>query len=383
MKKIGVVGAGAMGSGITQVAVQSGCEVCLIDTTTEALDKSSKGLISQFDRLIEKGKLSKDQKDTYLQNLKWSLDKKELSNCDLVIEAIIENLEIKKSLFSELETIVSETCILASNTSSLSITAIAAACSKPERVIGIHFFNPAALMELVEIIPAIQTQPSVSEQCFDTIRNWNKKPVLAKDTPGFIVNRIARPFYSEALRIAEEGIADYATIDWAMTTMGGFRMGPFTLMDFIGHDVNFRVTESMFQAFYGEPRYKPSFSQKRLLEANWLGKKSGKGFYNHSETLPVANENEELGKTIFERILVMLINEAAEALNWGVATIESIDIAMQKGVNYPKGLLKWADEFGIENCVEKLDELFDFYHEERYRCSPLLRRKAQKKETFY
>jgi 3-hydroxybutyryl-CoA dehydrogenase len=211
-----------------------------------------------------------------------------------------------------------------------------------------------------------------------------KTTVVAKDTPGFIVNRIARPYYSEALRIYDEGIATIETIDYAMTNLGGFKMGPFTLMDFIGHDVNFRVTESVYQSFYNEPRYKPSFSQKRLFEAGWLGKKSGKGFYDY--TNPSTNTPQldtSLNKIIFERILFMLINEAADALHWQVASKEDIDLAMLKGVNYPKGLLKWADEIGIAHCVSVLDTLYEEYHEDRYRCSPILRKKAILCETFY
>ena len=207
---------------------------------------------------------------------------------------------------------------------------------------------------------------------------------MAKDTPGFIVNRVARPFYSEALRIYEEGMADFVTIDSAMRTLGGFRMGPFELMDFIGNDVNYAVTESIFTAFYFDPRYKPSFTQKRLTEAGYLGKKSGKGFYDYQNTVtaePTIDAN--LSQTIFERILVMLINEAAEAMFLNIASAQDIDNAMTKGVNYPKGLLAWADEKGIDWCVQKLDDLYNEYHEDRYRCSAILRRMKRENKTFY
>jgi len=304
---------------------------------------------------------------------------------ELVIEAIVEDLSVKKAVFKQLEGIVSADCLLATNTSSLSVAAIAAACERPARVLGIHFFNPAPLMQLVEVVPAIQTSPDIAKQAKLLIEGWGKLVVLAKDTPGFIVNRVARPYYGEALRILEEGIADVATIDWAMTTLGGFRMGPFTLMDFIGNDVNYTVTETVFQSFFYDPRYKPSFTQKRLSEAGWLGRKTGRGYYDYSEgaTNPIAEQDEALGKVIFARILVMLINEAADALYLRIASRDDIDLAMTKGVNYPKGLLHWADEIGIENCVHMLDALHGEYLEDRYRCSPLLRQMAKANYTFY
>ena len=208
---------------------------------------------------------------------------------------------------------------------------------------------------------------------------------MAKDTPGFIVNRVARPFYGESLRIYEEGISDIATIDWVMKEIGGFRMGPFELMDFIGNDINYTVTETVFKEFFYDSRYKPSFTQKRLSEAGLLGRKTGKGYYDYSEgaSRPAPNEDKQSGKDIFNRVLCMLINEAADALYLGIATREDIDTAMTKGVNYPKGLLQWADETGIQNCVDTIDSLFDLYHEERYRCSPLLRKMAASNQTFY
>ena len=208
---------------------------------------------------------------------------------------------------------------------------------------------------------------------------------LAKDTPGFIVNRVARPFYGESLRIYEEGLADFATIDASLKSKGGFRMGPFELMDFIGNDVNYTVTETVFEAFYYDPRYKPAFTQKRLSEAGYLGRKSGKGYYDYTEGAqrPQPVDNEELSIRIFERVLVMLINEAADALFLNVASPEDIDLAMTKGVNYPKGLLAWADEMGIQWCGERMDALYDEYHEDRYRCSPLLRTMNRDKKTFF
>jgi len=240
-------------------------------------------------------------------------------------------------------------------------------------------------MKLVEIIPAVQTSHEVLEKSQNLIDKWGKLTVVAKDTPGFIVNRVARPFYGEALRILEEGIADVPTIDWAMTEIGGFRMGPFTLMDFIGNDINYTVTETTFKSFYYDPRYKPAFTQKRLAEAGFLGKKSGRGFYDYSENAknPEPNKNETLGKYITYRIVSMLINEAADALFWQVASKEAIDLAMTKGVNYPKGLLAWADEIGLAKCMERMDALYEEYREDRYRCSPLIRRMALEGKSFF
>ncbi len=391
--KVAVIGSGTMGSGIAQVAATAGCPVKLCDSNQEVLSKSAANLENTLSKLVEKGKIDASEKSRISGNISYVTALKDLSDSDLVIEAIIENLEIKRKVFSELETYVSGETVLASNTSSLSIASIAASCKKPERVIGIHFFNPAPLMQLVEVIPAIQTSEEVLQKVTQTITDWKKVVAVAKDTPGFIVNRVARPFYSEALRIYEEGFADFATIDWSMKTLGGFRMGPFELMDFIGHDVNYVVTETVFTSFYFDPRYKPSFTQKRLTEAGFLGRKSGRGFYDYSKEMPQLSDdviassdsyrNEAISKVIFERIIVMLINEAADALFLNIASAKDIDSAMTKGVNYPKGLLAWADELGINWCVNKLDELYNEYHEDRYRCSPLLRKMNRENKNFF
>ncbi|HEY0046178.1 MAG TPA: 3-hydroxyacyl-CoA dehydrogenase NAD-binding domain-containing protein, partial [Flavobacterium sp.] len=276
---VAVIGSGTMGSGIAQVAAASGCTVKLYDSNAEALLKSTSSLQAYLSRLVEKAKMTAAQKEDLISNISYVNSLPDLSDADLVIEAIVENLEIKRKLFSELESLVSPETILASNTSSLSITSIAASCKNPQRVVGIHFFNPAPLMQLVEVIPAIQTSKEVLDRTTSIISSWQKTVAVAKDTPGFIVNRVARPFYGEALRIYEEGVADFATIDWSMKTFGGFRMGPFELMDFIGNDVNYTVTETVFTFFYFDQRYKPSFTQKRLSEAGFYGRKSGRGYY--------------------------------------------------------------------------------------------------------
>jgi 3-hydroxybutyryl-CoA dehydrogenase len=383
--KVSVIGGGTMGSGIAQVAATSGCQVKLFDLNNDALIKSKISLEKVLNRLIEKQRIDIAEKNRIQNNIFYVNTLTDLSDSDLVIEAIVENLEVKRKVFSELETLVSETTILASNTSSLSITSIAASCQKPERVIGIHFFNPAPLMQLVEVVPAIQTSEEVLNKTVQTISDWKKVVAVAKDTPGFIVNRVARPFYSESLRILEEGFADMATIDWSLKEIGGFKMGPFELMDFIGHDVNYVVTETVFTAFYFDPRYKPSLTQKRLVEAGYLGRKSGRGFYNYAENTTIVKPTEDKIKAqlVFDRVLVMLINEAADALFLNIASAKDIDNAMTKGVNYPKGLLAWADEKGINWCVEKLDELYSEYHEDRYRCSPILRKMNKENKNFF
>ena len=383
---IGIIGSGTMGAGIAQVAAQHGNQVIVIDTNLVALEKAKKGIDTTLQKLVDKQKITAEKSIEISNAITWNNQFEVLKNCDLIIEAIVENLTIKQNLFAELEAIVSDECILATNTSSLSITSIAANCIKPERVIGVHFFNPAPVMELVEIVPALQTSAATTSKAISIIDSWNKKTVTTKDTPGFIVNRIARPFYSEAIRIYEEGMASIETIDYAMKTIGGFKMGPFELMDLIGHDVNYMVTETVWTSFYFDPRYTPSFTQKRLVEAKWFGKKSGRGFYNYADGAikndPESKDNVLL-ENIFIRILVMLMNEAANALYLNVANKEDIDLAMTKGVNYPKGLLKWADEIGISNCMDILDTLYDEYREDRYRCSPILRRMANFEEVFY
>ncbi len=383
MKRIGVVGAGAMGSGIAQVAAMAGCEVLLYDAFPESIVKARDSISTSLNKLSAKGKISDTEAKAVFGRLFFIDDLTTLHDSEMIIEAIVEEEGVKKELFKKLESIIAPHVVIATNTSSLSVTALAAGLKHPERFIGLHYFNPPVLMALVEVIPAVQTNPELSARMREMIQTWGKEPVFARDTPGFIVNRIARPFYSEALRIAEERLAQPAVIDRAMKEVGGFRMGPFELMDFIGHDVNEAVTRSVWTATHFESRYKPSILQGNLVKAGWLGRKSGKGFYDYQQPMPEANATGDELEIIFNRILTMLIHEAADALYFGIASRDDIDKAMTKGVNYPKGLLKWADEIGIDHCVERMDALFDLYHEDRYRGSALLRRMAAGKQNFY
>ncbi len=366
--KIGVLGGGAMGAGIAQVAAQAGHQVVLVDIQEEQLSKAMDDLKKGLNKLVEKGKFTQEQSHQIVESIQTSTSTNAFAGCGLIIEAIVEKLEVKQSVFQQLDALLDESVILATNTSSLSVTAIASVCQHPERVIGLHFFNPATIMPLVEIIPAIQTAENLPQQLKDMMISWKKVPVVAKDWPGFIVNRVARPYYSEALRIYDEGLASQPEIDAAMR-QAGFKMGPFELMDLIGHDVNYTVTESVFASFYFDPRFKPSITQKKLLEARWLGRKTGRGFYTYPDGCPDVELNNNKAREIQNRILCMLINEACDAHYLGLASEDDIDLAMTKGVNYPKGLFLWGKEWGFEKVNETLQFLMSQYQDDRYRSS--------------
>ncbi|MCL1667173.1 3-hydroxyacyl-CoA dehydrogenase NAD-binding domain-containing protein [Elizabethkingia ursingii] len=371
---IGVIGSGTMGIGIAQVAASNGCNVFLFDANASQTEKALQNLEKILTRLAEKQKISFEESEQIFNRVKFCTELKDLKDSDLVIEAIIENKEIKTKVFSELETYVSDTCIISSNTSSISITSLSSELKNPNRFIGIHFFNPAPLMPLVEVIPGLLTDEQLPQKVYDLMKSWNKVPVIAKDIPGFIVNRIARPYYGEALRIVEENIATPEQVDDAMTSLGNFKMGPFELMDLIGIDVNFAVTTTVYKDYFYDPKYKPSLLQQRMAEAKLLGRKTNRGFYDYREgaSKPIAQKNEELYQQIFIRIISMLINEAVEAKRLSIANDEDIELAMQKGVNYPKGLLSWGKEIGYTTISETLRNLYNEYQEERYRQSPLL-----------
>ncbi|HYG52648.1 MAG TPA: 3-hydroxyacyl-CoA dehydrogenase NAD-binding domain-containing protein [Flavobacteriales bacterium] len=380
---IGVCGAGAMGSGIAQVAATAGHKVIVYDSFEGTIERSQKNIHAGLDKLVEKQKITTEKSTDIKANLTFTKSLADLKPAGMVIEAIVEDLGSKKKLFVELEALVSAECILASNTSSLSIASLSSACKKQDRVIGIHFFNPATLMPLVEIIPGITTSAHTLTFSRDLIDSWGKTTVMCKDTPGFIVNRVARSYYGESIRIYEEGwegLPDgpvgMATIDWAMKTFGGFKMGPFELMDFIGSDINYKVTESVWEQFFYDQRFKPSLTQKRLYEAGWYGRKSGRGYYDYREgaQMPRPHEDEILGKAIFNRVICMLINEAFDTVYLKVATVDDVETAMMKGVNYPKGLIAWGKELGLKHVVATLDQLYALYGEDRYRVSVGLRK---------
>jgi 3-hydroxybutyryl-CoA dehydrogenase len=281
--RIAVIGAGAMGAGIAQVAAQAGHAVLLLDNRPGAAAQAIEGIDRQLGKRVENGKLSAESRSATVARLQAVQDIEALADCALIIEAIVENLEVKRALFRQLEEICGEHCILASNTSSLSITSIAAQLRHPQRLLGLHFFNPAPVMALVEIVSGLASDPALAACLYDTARAWGKKPVHTRSTPGFIVNRVARPFYAESLRLVQEGAADCPTLDALMREAGGFAMGAFELTDLIGHDVNYAVTCSVFDAYYGDTRFLPSLIQKELVDAGRLGRKSGHGFYRYAE----------------------------------------------------------------------------------------------------
>ncbi|KWB94674.1 3-hydroxyacyl-CoA dehydrogenase [Burkholderia ubonensis] len=485
---VGVIGAGAMGAGIAQVAAAAGHPVRLYDLNEAACDKALAGIRAQFARLAEKGRLDPAQAQAAANRVSAVRALADFAPAALVVEAAAERLDVKREIFATLERHVDDACLLATNTSSISITAIAAGLRAPQRVAGLHFFNPAPLMALVEVVSGLATAPEVAQVLYDTAAAWGKRPVLAKSTPGFIVNRVARPYYAEALRVLNEQGGAPASIDAVMREAGGFRMGPFELMDLIGHDVNFAVTESVFRAYFDDPRFTPSLIQQELVNAGFLGRKSGRGFYSYADgaTQPApdveppcdapaavtlfaqdgpadalrarvaervagarhadAHPDDLLatagrasialtdGRTATERaaqtgvadlVLVdlardyaqaglvaltralqcsdaayadavglfqqagfrvvgladvpgmivmrtvaMLANEAADTVNQGVCSPADLDVAMEKGVNYPCGPLAWADAIGIARVHRVLSHLAASYGEDRYRVSP-------------
>jgi len=311
---VAVVGAGAMGAGIAQVAAQAGHPVRLLDNRPGAAAAAIENIRAQFAKLADKGKLSAADAAAAGARLQAADSLADLADCALVVEAIVENLEAKQKLYADLETIVGDDCLFGTNTSSISVTAIGSALKRPQRLAGLHFFNPAPLMALVEIVSGLATDCAVADTLYATAAAWGKTPVHAKSTPGFIVNRVARPYYAEALRLLQEGAADPATLDAVLREAGGFRMGPFELMDLIGHDVNFAVTNSVWRAFYHDPRFLPSLLQQELVDAGFLGRKTGRGFYDYSADAARPAPQTEAPCTPAGKIVVCGKSPLAEAL---------------------------------------------------------------------
>jgi 3-hydroxybutyryl-CoA dehydrogenase len=368
MVDIAVVGAGTMGVGIAQSAALAGLSTVMLDVQEDALARGRETMEGDLERRVERGRLSEDERREALDLVSTTTSLEACADAPLVVEAVIEDLEVKRRVFADLEAVVGRETVLATNTSSLSVAGIAAATERPERVVGMHFFNPVPAMRLVEIVGGPSTDASAARRAEEVAERLGKTPIRVSDTPGFIVNRVARPFYLEALRLVEEGV-EPGRIDAAIRG-AGFRMGPLELADLIGHDVNLAVSESLFERYYYQPRFRPSHLQRSMVEAGLLGRKSGRGFYDYG-----AEKQEEVGEVaehVALRVICCVVNEAYLALSEGVATAEDIDKAMKLGANYPRGPFEWAEEIGVQSILRMLDSLRDAYGE-AYIAAPSLR----------
>ena len=394
-ERIGILGAGTMGAGIAQVVAEAGIEALLHDPVRGAYERAHERSAGFLARKVEKGQMDEATATAALARISPASTLEELAGVDLLIEAIPEDLELKRDSFRRLDAAAEPTTILASNTSSLSIGQIAAATQHPERVVGMHFFNPVPLMALVEVVAGPLTASSVAEATIFAARRLGKTPVLAADTPGFIVNRVARPYYLEAMRILGDGAAGVEEIDEAMRA-AGFRMGPFELVDTIGADINFAVSQGLYEAFFFDPRYRPHPAQRLVVEAGRLGRKTSAGFYDYGADgvrgaawsslgeRPAGPRPERLTEEqISSRVLAALVNEAASAVAEAVATPQAIDTAMRLGANYPSGPLEWGERIGLLRVVKTLEGLHAGVPDGRYRVVPLLRSLAERGGSFF
>ena len=383
LPSVAVIGAGAMGSGIAQIAAQAGHEVHLVDAFEGAATAAIERLASTLARLAAKGRITLAQADAATANLHVADSAAALPECGLVIEAIREDLLDKRALFAALAGSQPAGTLFASNTSSLDITAIAQGLPHPERVLGLHFFNPPPLMRLVEVIHGQQTSDESLTAATDLMRAWGKTTVRCTSTPGFIVNRVARPFYGEAQRLVEAGVADAATIDLVMREFGGFRMGPMELTDLIGQDVNLAVGTSVWEQTGHDQRYAPTDLQRQLVADGRLGRKSGRGVFRYDgagqpldaspdRALAAALATGPIVTNPVGRTLAMLVNEAVDLVARGEASAEDVDTAMELGTNYPKGPIAWGAEIGFDVIAAQLRQLDAAFPGGRYRPSPAL-----------
>jgi 3-hydroxybutyryl-CoA dehydrogenase len=388
---VGVLGAGTMGAGIVQVAAEAGLAVLVHDPAEGAVERARGRVEGFLRRKVDKGQLTEDEAAAALARIGAAGSVEALAAADLVVEAAPEELELKRDVFRRLDGAADTGTILATNTSSLSVARIAAAARHPERVVGMHFFNPVPLMGLVEVVAAPQTDKAVVEGVALLARRLGKTPVVAADTPGFIVNRVQRAYYLEAFRIYEGGLASVEAIDAAMRGIG-FRMGPFELADTVGTDINLAAGESIFDGFYGEPRYRPAQVQRRVVDAGRLGRKASGGYYDYeadgargapwTPLVRAARLPSLDAPQIEARVLACIVNEAASAVADGVATPEAIDTAMRLASNWPEGPLAWGERIGLASVVHTLDALHTVVPDGRYRVEPLLRALADRDGSF-
>ncbi|MCP4248192.1 MAG: 3-hydroxybutyryl-CoA dehydrogenase [bacterium] len=403
MPTVGVIGAGTMGTGIAQVAATCDWSVLLLDADEAAAHRAVESVSKRLDRRVEKGKLTSASRDAIIDRLHVASDASALGECALVVEAVVEDMDVKVGVFAGLGDHLRDDCLLATNTSSLSVTKLGRRLGKSARLVGMHFFNPVPLTPLVEVVSGADTSPESADAVADIARGWGKTVVRCKDTPGFIVNRVARRYYLESLRLLGEGLGGVDEIDAIMKRLGGFRMGPFELMDLVGIDVNYTVSCSVYEQMGKPARLKPHPIQQALFDGGQFGRKTGCGFYRYDHPGPVpavttdrashpispsmaeaarafsAQGARDAGSLteqyIFARVLVTIINEAALALDEGVANSDDIDLAMKTGTNYPKGPLEWADEIGFERCRQVLDALEAEFGDGRFAPAALLGRR--------
>jgi len=373
MVDIAVVGAGTMGAGIAESAALTGLSVVMVDVREEALDRGRVTIEKDLERRVKRGRMSEEERREVRGRVSATTGLEACADAAVVVEAVVEDVEVKRKVFGDLEGVVSGEAVLATNTSSLSVAGIAAGTEHPERVVGMHFFNPVPAMRLVEVVAGPSTDPSAVRRVEEVAERLGKTPIRVSDTPGFVVNRVARPFYLEALRLVEAGEKP-EKIDASVRDVG-FRMGPLELADLIGHDVNLAVSESLFERYYYQPRFRPSHLQRSMVEGGLLGRKSGRGFYDYGEEGKVGEGAVEPQEDITLRISSCIVNEAFLALSEGVATAEDIDQAMKLGANYPRGPFEWAEEIGAHSIVRTLDSL-RATHGDAYLAASSLRARA-------